>query len=323
MDLNERSPPVQEGFCGRHGSCVASRLPKRGLLLDAKDEEAQKDDDCDNHEHSFYRERLYGFRPAVVKNQSSSLSYRLELLLQRRCFMMSRTQSLSEQVAEGIFRYIIQEQLRCGDSLPSEATLAQHFGVSRSVVREALRFLSGEGIVIVSNGRCPRVRELDESQLRDYFTYVAMIVRLPFREIMEARRPLEVQSARLAAQRRTPDQLEAMRDTIHRMGRSLGDADAYVDLDQLLHRQIAEASGNRIIMHTASALRSALNELTHTMLYRRRNRQQLERVHILHEAIVTEIGYRNPDAAARAMDAHFGEALQFLIERQESVWRRQ
>ncbi len=237
--------------------------------------------------------------------------------------MSQSNNSLMEQVAEGISQYIVQHQLRCGDSLPSEASLAQHFHVSRSVVREALRFLSGRGWVMVSNGRRAQVRQLDESQLHAYFTFAATIVRLPFREIMEARRPLEVQSARLAAQRRTPDQLDAMRETIYRMSRSLGNADEYVDLDQLLHRQIAEASGNRIIMHIASALRTALNELTHTMLYRRRNRQQLERVHMLHESIVAEIGYRNPDAAARAMDAHFSEALQFLIERQESMLRRQ
>ena len=69
------------------------------------------------------------------------------------------------------------------------------------------------------------------------------------------------------------------------------------------------------------SLRGALNDLTHNTLYRRRNRQQLERVHLLHEAIVNEIGYRNPDAAGQAMDVHFSEALAFLIQRQEGVRR--
>jgi DNA-binding FadR family transcriptional regulator len=61
--------------------------------------------------------------------------------------------------------------------------------------------------------------------------------------------------------------------------------------------------------------------VTHNTLYRRRNRQQLERVHLLHESIVNEIGYGNAEAAGRAMDIHFGEALQFLIARQEGVRR--
>jgi DNA-binding FadR family transcriptional regulator len=163
------------------------------------------------------------------------------------------------------------------------------------------------------------VRALDEAQLRAYFTHAVTIERLPFREIMEARKPIEVQSARLAASRRTPDQLEAMQDVVRKMRRNLSNADAYVDLDHELHRQIAEASGNVIIMHLIGSLRGALNDLTHNTLYRRRNRQQLERVHVLHEAIVNAIGYRNADAAGQAMDVHFSEALSFLIQRQEGV----
>ena len=138
---------------------------------------------------------------------------------------------------------------------------------------------------------------------------------------MEARKPIEMQSARLAAQRRTPEQLEAMQDIIRRMRRNIATADAYVDLDHELHALIADATRNTIIMHLVHSLRGALNTLTHTTLYRRRNRQQLERVHLLHETIVSEIGYQNADAAGRAMDMHFSEALSFLIQRQESPRR--
>jgi DNA-binding FadR family transcriptional regulator len=226
---------------------------------------------------------------------------------------------LPDQIAGQILAQLTQHGARPGDLLPSEAKISAQFQVSRPMVREALKQLAGQGVVEVVNGRGTLVRALDEAQLRAYFTHAVTIERLPFREIMEARKPIEVQSARLAASRRTPDQLEAMQDVVRKMRRNLSNADAYVDLDHELHRQIAEASGNVIIMHLIGSLRGALNDLTHNTLYRRRNRQQLERVHVLHEAIVNAIGYRNADAAGQAMDVHFSEALSFLIQRQEGV----
>jgi DNA-binding FadR family transcriptional regulator len=226
---------------------------------------------------------------------------------------------LPDRIAAQIMAQLTEHRAKPGDLLPAESKLAEQFQVSRPMVREALKRLAGQGAVQVINGRGTLVRSLDEAQLRAYFTHAISIERLPFREIMEARKPIEVQSARLAAQRRTPDQLEAMQEVIRKMRRNLSNADAYVDLDHELHRLIAEASGNTIILHLIGSLRGALNDLTHNTLYRRRNRQQLERVHVLHEAIVNAIGYRNPEAASQAMDVHFSEALSFLIQRQEGA----
>ncbi|BCX02744.1 MAG: GntR family transcriptional regulator [Candidatus Roseilinea sp.] len=225
--------------------------------------------------------------------------------------------ALPAQIAERILAELIQRESRPGALLPSEGELANRFQVSRPVIREAIKQLEGQGLVEVINGRGSRVRPLSERQLRAYFTHAIAVERVPFRELMEARKPIEIQSARLAAQRRTPDQLDALRDIIQRMRRNIGNADVYVDLDHDLHALIADASGNLIIAHLVRAFRGALNDLTHEALYRRRNRQQLERVHVLHEAIVTEIGYRNSDGAGHAMDIHFSEALSFLIQRQE------
>jgi|AFSR01.1.fsa_nt_gi GntR family transcriptional repressor for pyruvate dehydrogenase complex len=238
--------------------------------------------------------------------------------------VMSRPSSAparSSQLADLILAHVLNHGLEPGDVLPAEGKLAAHFQVSRPVIREAIKQLEGRGILEVINGRGAVVRPLSEVQLVAYFTHAIAVHHLTFRELMEARRPIEVQSARLAAQRRTPEQLEAMQAIVQRMRRNIGNADVYVDLDRDLHALIAEASGNVIIMHLVRAFRGALNDLTHEMLYRRRNRQQLERVHILHDAIVTEIGYRNAEAAGRAMDVHFGEALAFLIERQEGMRR--
>lgn len=227
------------------------------------------------------------------------------------------TTSLVARVAAQIVERLVHDRARPGDVLPAEAKLSAEFNVSRTVVREALRFLAGRGFLAIVNGRGAVVQPLSETSLNAYFTQAVAIEQVSLREVMEVRKPLEVQCARLAAQRRTLDQLDAMQSLVQQMRRSIGNPDRYVELDRALHRAIAEATGNVLLAHLVGALRDAINVQTHEMLYRRRDRQQLERVHALHEAIVTEIGYRNPDAAARAMDVHFSEALMFLVQRQE------
>lgn len=228
---------------------------------------------------------------------------------------------LPRQIADLILAELIQSGAAPGSPLPAEGKLAERFEVSRPMVREALKHLAGRGFVEVLNGRGTLVKPLDDGLLTAYFVHAVAIERVPFRELMEARKPVEVQSARLAAQRRTPEQLAGLRDIIRAMQRAIGNAEVYVNLDQNLHGLIADASGNRVIADVIRAIRGALNETTHNTLYRRRNRQQLERVHQLHEIIVHEIGAQNAEAAARAMDMHFSEALQFLVERQALVRR--
>ena len=89
-------------------------------------------------------------------------------------------------------------------------------------------------------------------------------------------------------------------------------SDAYVDLDVELHTHIAEASHNIVVQHLISAIRRTLNVAVHESLYRRRTRQQLLRVHELHESIIGEIRQGNAEGAGRAMQIHFDEALAFL-----------
>jgi DNA-binding FadR family transcriptional regulator len=223
--------------------------------------------------------------------------------------------SIPAQIADLILADLIQTGAKPGQLLPAEARLAAKFVVSRSAVREALKQLAGQGYVEVVNGRGTLVRPLDDSQLSAYFTHALALQGVPFHALMEARKPVEVQSARLAAQRRTDEHLVELRGIIRRMQRSISNAEEYVSLDRELHNQIALASGNIVITHFIHSLRGALNEQTLHLLYRRRNRQQLERVHQLHEIIVSEIAAQNAEAAARAMEIHFSEALTFLVER--------
>ncbi len=222
--------------------------------------------------------------------------------------------TLVDQVARRILRLAADKNLRAGDALPAESVLAAEYGVSRSVIREALKWLSGHGHILIRNGHSTRLRALDDGNLRAYFSHALDIERVPFAELMEARKSIEIQSASLAAQRREPTELTRLFGIVVRMRAELDKhhSEAYVDLDVELHTCIARSSHNLVVQHLISAIRGTLNTAVHESLYHRRTRSQLLRVHELHETIVSEIRQGNPDGAGQAMQIHFDEALAFL-----------
>lgn len=234
---------------------------------------------------------------------------------------LSRT-PLSEQVGRHILEQAAADGLRPGNILRSEAQLSADFKVSRPIVREALRWLAGQGAIEIVNGKGAILCPPSAAQLQLYFSYAITIGQVQFHEIMEARKPIEVQSAVLAAQRRTDHHIEAMESLLGRMKTHLHNTDTYVDLDLELHLLIADAAQNMVLAHLIRAIRSTLNTTVHESLYKRRNRQQLEWVHSVHDDLVRAIVLGNADAAGRAMQMHFDEALTFLNRQAGQIKRK-
>src|SRR5918992_1507838 len=80
-----------------------------------------------------------------------------------------RRETLPEQVADQLIALIERDNLVPGTILPSEGKLAQEFGVSRPVVREALRTLAAKDVIVVANGKGAIVRPITSQPLRDFF----------------------------------------------------------------------------------------------------------------------------------------------------------
>lgn len=108
---------------------------------------------------------------------------------------------LSIGVAESIKQMIRSEQLRPGDRLPNEATLCEHFGVSRITLREAIQMLRALGLVEPTRGRGTYVRQPDpESFLRD-LAYFAFADASSVEDLFEVRGLLECHAVRRATER--------------------------------------------------------------------------------------------------------------------------
>ncbi len=222
-------------------------------------------------------------------------------------------ETLAEQAAASLLEFIRARDLKPGEALPSETRLTTEFGVSRPIIREALKSLQGKGVIEIVNGKGAIIRSIDGAALRGYFSRAVQVNRDTILELMEVRRGLEVQSAILAATRRTDEELDRMADIVAAMRAHVHDADAYIDLDVALHLLIASASHNAMMFHLVESIREASKDTIREGLRRRRTAEQLERVQALHEALLAEVRDGHAEGARRAMGTHFDEAVRALM----------
>jgi GntR family transcriptional repressor for pyruvate dehydrogenase complex len=165
-----------------------------------------------------------------------------------------------EQVAEQLLGQIVARRLKPGDVLPPERELTESFGVGRSSIREALRMLESQGVIAAVNGGSFIVSDAASplnSSLRLMFT---LDDRTGIHDLFELRRILEVEAAALAAERHVVHHLDEMDAAIEEMAASLGDSggDRFIDADLRFHLAVAEATGNRLVLHSMQAVRDVV-----------------------------------------------------------------
>jgi DNA-binding FadR family transcriptional regulator len=142
-----------------------------------------------------------------------------------------RRETLSEQVAERLIASIEQDHLAPGALLPSEATLAAEYGVSRPVVREALKALAAKDVIAIANGKGAIVQPMSSAPLTDFFARALRNRHATAVELLEVRKGIEVQSATLAAQRRTDAELAALQRVLGALGEAVHDPAAFTARD--------------------------------------------------------------------------------------------
>ena len=150
-------------------------------------------------------------------------------------------QPLSEQVATRLIALIQEGPLEPGHFLPSQHELCRQYGVSRPILREALRTLVAAGFIDVQNGKGAMVVSPAPDPLANVFRDAVRHGRDAVVELMELRRGIESDAAALAAARRTATQAKRLRLLFVKMQPKLHDFDAYNELD--LEMQLEVESG--------------------------------------------------------------------------------
>lgn len=227
--------------------------------------------------------------------------------------------TLSEQVAEQILNHIVSSRLVPGDRLPPEGALAEEYGVSRPVVREAMRSLQARGVTETANGKSAIIRRPDAASLEFYFSWGSRLRPDALIELMEVRRGIEMQAATLAARRRTAPQIGELQRLVELMRQSMGDPDVYAENDLQFHLEIARASHNETIQVLVESIRSVLRDSIVEGLKARRTQAEMDKVQELHEEILRDLVAGDADASLHAMMSHFDDAVTAMVRSSASV----
>jgi GntR family transcriptional repressor for pyruvate dehydrogenase complex len=152
---------------------------------------------------------------------------------------------LVEQVVERMRSQIVNGDYAADLELPPESALCEKLGVSRTVIREAMRILRAQGLVEVSQGKRPRIKPADAQFAIDGLSLLLRRSDTSLLHLTELRRPLESEIAALAAERATDEHLARMQQTLIDL-RDAPDLEASVEADLLFHTILAEATANPV-----------------------------------------------------------------------------
>jgi GntR family transcriptional regulator, transcriptional repressor for pyruvate dehydrogenase complex len=164
--------------------------------------------------------------------------------------------ALSEKIISQISDALVGGQLKPGDRLPPERELAEQFGVSRTVIRDAIKTLVGRGILHVKHGAGIFVATLEENMTG---RLGALSSSLPaqgagLRDLFEIRKVLEAQGAEWAARRRNTYHVERLRGILDDAYQHSGAPEMLSERDAQFHIAIAEASQNLVLVRVMLTL---------------------------------------------------------------------
>lgn len=208
------------------------------------------------------------------------------------------------QALAALHEYIVDGELEPGTELPSESEMVEQIGVSKFVMREALRVAQSQGLIEISQGRRTRVADISVKPAACLMNLALKRSTDLLLELTEARRSLEISMVQLAATRRTEDQVEAMEETLTTMERHRDDLFLCVEKDIEFHELMAQATGNRVFEMIHESIAELLSESRRkTMLRSGVNLPVAE-----HRRILDAIRDRDPQQAVAAMSAHLDTA---------------
>lgn len=215
--------------------------------------------------------------------------------------------ALSQKIVAQISDAIVKGSLRPGDRIPPERQLAEQFGVSRTAIRDAIKILSGGGVLEVHHGvgifvaaQSPGGSEAvwREAKLSDIF---------------DIRQTLETQGSAWAAERATADQITRLQSIIDDARLHQDDLIILAERDAQFHMALAETSQNLLLVKVMWNLLDALAEGRKASLtIPHRALASLDE----HQEIVNAIANHDAGAARLRMEAHLSSVAQSITESQ-------
>jgi GntR family transcriptional repressor for pyruvate dehydrogenase complex len=225
---------------------------------------------------------------------------------------LEREQRLYERVVDKVLELISSGAWKPGFRLPPERELSEAFGVSRTVVREAVKALEARGVLESTTGSGVSVRLADFNMVsRSLQTYMQLSNQDDFEiRLNEVRRVLEVEMVALAAARITSEQKKQLRKICKQMRAEGHTAKEMAELDFQLHVTLAESTQNELFKVLLAPLIDQLRD--QIILTWEDFPRPVDQVFDQHEAIVSAVESGDAEAARQAMIKHLAFSRQVL-----------
>lgn len=218
---------------------------------------------------------------------------------------VDREDKLPDKVATQIRETIVAHELRPGQRLPSERELGEQFGVSRTVIREALRSLRAMGL-IESIGRGNRVASVNRATVAETMSLFLQGRPISYEKVHEVRAMVEVEVAGLAAERASDADVGRLQELCDELVHSAGQTERAAEADVDFHRALADATHNELY-------RILLDAMHDVLLGARRSTLHLEgriaRGARAHRRILDRVRAGDAEGAREAMRRHLQDSL--------------
>lgn len=212
------------------------------------------------------------------------------------------SRNLPNQVAETILDRIANGRLKPGTRLPSQRELADTMGVGLAVIREAVKRLETLNVVEASQGSGTIIRPIQWAQLiYDPGLFPLAVQRVGVRNLWEVRQLLETQGIRLAVQRATKDDLEAIRAVLQRADPLPLEFETSQALNREFHLALARATQNTML----ESILAPLLDVRVPGADRQFTRDHCQRTWDAHQRIYAAVSSRDLAASEQAILAHF------------------
>lgn len=218
---------------------------------------------------------------------------------------MERT-ALYERIAGALETLILTERLGQEERLPGEAELARRYGVSRNIVREALKILRERGLVAIRTGEAATVTKPSPDVLGGVISRMLRLSGIEPGQVYEVRRILELDACRLAGGRPAGGKTAARMEELLRRMEAADEPAAWCRCDVLFHREIVRAGGNPLYLMFYDALQQAL-ETVIAEAHRAPGARQAGEAH--HRRILEAVRRHDFEAAAALLDIHMNRSM--------------
>jgi len=225
-------------------------------------------------------------------------------------------QTLRHKTVKGIKNYLEYHKLNPGDRLPPERQMAKQFGISRTIVRDAVNTLAGLGVLEIKHRSGIYMASVDSKTLASQLSIRLIFNRHSAINLFQVRQVLETAVARWAAEHCDEDGEAKLRKLMKETRECLSKEDriCFREIDSRFHILLAELSKNPIVVDLIRTLLEYMQSVRHFFLSLPAKIEECSRQH---EIIIEAVCDRSPGRAAAAMEEHLQTVLSAVTDNWE------